>query len=272
MSTYAIGDIQGCYLTLTRLLEQIAFDPAQDRIWLVGDLVNRGPRSLEVLRWARALGDRLISVLGNHDLYLLARFHGVTGVKKRDTLDEILAAPDRDSLLEWLRHRPLFYREGNLALVHGGLDPAWDIEMAEELAREAEHALSGEKTEETLAALYSGKPDRWNDAFRGNERLRAILHIFTRIRTCRSDGRLNFEFKGPPEASPSGYFPWYAIAGRKGTAAKIHFGHWAALGLRILPEVCGLDSGCVWGRSLSALRLEDGTLFQEPCVDFAIPG
>ncbi|MCE9625725.1 MAG: symmetrical bis(5'-nucleosyl)-tetraphosphatase [Deltaproteobacteria bacterium] len=270
MSTYAIGDIQGCYLTLTRLLEQFAFDPTQDRLWLVGDLVNRGPRSLEVLRWARALGDRVVAVLGNHDLHLMARYHGVTGEKKRDTLDEILAAPDRDSLIDWLRHRPLFHREGNLALVHGGLDPAWDIATSEALAEEAQRALSGKKTKEALAALYSGKPDRWNSAFRGSERLRAILNIFTRIRVCRSDGRLNFEFKGAPEASPSGYFPWYSIPERKGKEAKIVFGHWAALGLRILPEVCAIDSGCVWGRSLSALRLEDGTVFQEPCVDFII--
>jgi len=268
MSTYAIGDIQGCFLTLQRLLQEIAFDPKRDRLWLVGDLVNRGPASLEVLRWAKGLGDNIIAVLGNHDLHLLAYAAGVANHKRRDSLDPVLQAPDRDELLEWLRHRPLFHREGDFALMHGGLDPSWDLASAAALAREAEASLRGSASAATLASLYTGKPERWDPGMRGPERLRSILHIFTRIRVCRPDGNFDFEFKGPPELAPRGYLPWFEIPERKNTEATLVFGHWASLGLRILPRVLALDSGCVWGKFLTALRLEDRSLFQTPCIDF----
>lgn len=268
MSTYAIGDIQGCFLTLERLLDAISFDPRRDRLWLVGDLVNRGPRSLEVLRWARDLGDRVVAVLGNHDLHLMARAAGVTSPKRRDSLERILQAPDREELLHWLGNLPLFYREGEMALVHGGIDPSWSLDDAANLAREAEEALSGPKFREALAALYRGKPLRWDPNLCGIERSQALLHIFTRIRVCRPDGELDFDFKGPPEEAPAGYLPWFQIPGRRSCEATLVFGHWAALGLRLMPGVLALDSGCVWGRELSALRLEDRSLFQQPCVDF----
>ncbi|MFO1462835.1 MAG: symmetrical bis(5'-nucleosyl)-tetraphosphatase [bacterium] len=270
MSTYAIGDIQGCFLTLQRLLEEIRFDPHQDRLWLVGDLVNRGPRSLEVLRWARGLGDRVVAVLGNHDLHLLARAAGVTGPKARDSLEPVLQAPDREDLLAWLRGLPLFHREGDYALVHGGLDPSWDLREAEARAREAESELRGKNVAANLAAIYAGHPERWEPDSRGTERIRAILHIFTRIRVCRPDGALDFQFKGPPEAAPQGYRPWYEAPLHRRSQATFVFGHWAALGLRLMPGALALDSGCVWGKSLSALRLEDRALFQVPCLDLTI--
>lgn len=265
MSTYAIGDIQGCFLTLQKLLKRIAFDPRRDRLWLVGDLVNRGPRSLEVLRWAQGLGDRIVAVLGNHDLHLLARAAGVTRPKRRDNLENILQALDREALLDWLRQLPLYHREGNLALVHGGLHPAWSLEEAETLAREAETALRGRKSKDALASIYTGRPEGWDPQSSGIPRLQAILHILTRIRICRPDGRLDFEFKGEPETAPKGYLPWYEIPHRR--TATVVFGHWAALGLRLMPDVLALDSGCVWGRELTALRLEDRKVFQEPCID-----
>ncbi len=267
MSTYAIGDIQGCFLTLQKLLERLAFDPGRDRLWLVGDLVNRGPRSLEVLRWARGLGDRVVAVLGNHDLHLLARADGVARPRRRDSLEEVLKAPDREDLLDWLRHRPLLHRKGDLSLVHGGLDPSWTLEEAEGLAREAEAALRGPGGHEALSAVYAGRPERWDGSATGTQRLQSILHIFTRIRVCRPDGRLDFAFKGEPEASPEGFLPWYEIPGRKSRGTTLVFGHWAALGLRLMPEALALDSGCAWGRELSALRLEDRAVFQQPCLD-----
>lgn len=268
MSTYAIGDIQGCFLTLQKLLERLAFDPGRDRLWLVGDLVNRGPRSLEVLRWAHDLGDRVVAVLGNHDLHLLARAAGVARPRRRDSLEEVLKAPDREALLDWLRQRPLLHREGELSLVHGGLDPSWSLEEAEGLAREAEGALRGPRCREALALIYSGRPERWESSATGAERLQSILHILTRIRVCHPDGRIDFAFKGEPEAAPQGFLPWYEIPGRKSRGATLVFGHWAALGLRLMPDALALDTGCAWGRELTALRLEDRQVFQEPCVDF----
>ncbi|MDL1871803.1 symmetrical bis(5'-nucleosyl)-tetraphosphatase [Deltaproteobacteria bacterium PRO3] len=267
MSTYAIGDIQGCFLTLQRLLERIAFDPARDRLWLVGDLVNRGPRSLEVLRWARGLGESVVAVLGNHDLHLLARAAGVTHARRRDSLEQVLQAADREDLLDWLRHRPLLHREGDHALVHGGLDPSWTLEESEGLAREAEAALRGPRGREALAAVYAGRPERWEGSATGTQRLQSTLHILTRIRVCHPDGRIDFAFKGEPEAAPEGFLPWYEIPGRKSRGATLVFGHWAALGLRLMPGALALDSGCAWGRELSALRLEDRAVFQQPCLD-----
>ena len=268
MSTYAIGDIQGCFLTLQGLLEQIGFDPAQDRLWLLGDLVNRGPRSLEVLRWASSHGDRVQAVLGNHDIHLLSRVAGISTPKTRDTLEAVLKASDRDVLLHWLRTRPLFHHEGANAMVHGGLAPDWDLEKAADLAGEASAALQGKDFEATLKAMQGERPKRWKEDLEGPERYAAILHIFTRIRMCREDGRFDFEFKGAPEQAPADTFPWFEAPKRRKDEARILFGHWAALGLRLGKTWAGLDSGCVWGRSLSALRLEDAKIFQEPCRDF----
>ncbi|HKY62080.1 MAG TPA: symmetrical bis(5'-nucleosyl)-tetraphosphatase [bacterium] len=267
MSTYAIGDIQGCFLTLQKLLEKIGFDPAADRLWLLGDLVNRGPRSLEVLRWASGHGDRVQAVLGNHDLHLLARAAGIDKAKSRDTLDPILKAPDRDDLLAWLKGRPLFHREGANAMVHGGLAPDWDMARAEALAREAEAAIRGGGFAAALKTMNDPRPRRWKESLAGPEREAAILHIFTRIRMVRENGQLDFEFKGAPDQAPAGSWPWFEAEERNRDPARLFFGHWAALGLRIGQTWVGLDSGCVWGRSLSAMRLEDGIIFQESFCD-----
>lgn len=246
MATYAIGDIQGCHATLLSLLQKIRFDPRGDRLWLCGDLVNRGPSSLEVLRWARGLGDRVVAVLGNHDLHLLARWRGVVGAKPRDTLDEVLAAPDRDVLCEWLRERPLLYREGDLVLVHAGLLPSWTVEDAERLARGAEAELRGDGI---VSLLSRGPRD-------------PVVGPLTRIRTVRADGSL-CDHAGPPAEAPPGCVPWFDVPSRRSRDATIIFGHWSALGLYVAPGLYGLDTGCVWGRTLTALRLDDRVIFQQ---------
>ena len=263
MATYVIGDIQGCFTTLERLLERIGFDPARDRIWITGDLVNRGPQSLEVLRWASALGDRVITVLGNHDLHLLARAAGVRKPKMSDTLDAILEAADRDVLLDWLAHRPLLHRENDAVLVHAGLLPEWSIELAEALAWEGQDALRSRDRARTLTSLYyKRRPNQWSRGLKGHGRLQLIFDGFTRLRTCSERGELCLDYSGPPQGAPRGCKPWYELrpAGEKVT---FFFGHWAALGLYRGERAIGLDSGCVWGGALSAYRLEDGTVFQE---------
>lgn len=267
MPTYAIGDIQGCFETLQKLLRRIDFNPDRDRVWLAGDLVNRGPRSLEVLRWAKALGDRVVAVLGNHDLHLLSRSQQISEPKKRDTLEPVLAAPDADELMTWLRAQPLLYREGDYVLFHGGLAPEWSLMKAESLAREAEQALRGPNYLDVLQAIESGKPQRWNPKTKGLDKIQNIFHIFTRLRLCRPDESFNFEFKGAPDQAPKGEFPWYEAKRRKRDDATLLFGHWAALGLQLKDRWIALDSGCVWQNQLSAVRLEDRQVFQEPYSD-----
>lgn len=262
MATYAIGDIHGCFETLLRLLRQIAFDRRQDRLWLVGDLVNGGPCSLAVLRWAVEQGDRIVTVLGNHDLHLLARAAGLSEVKKRDTLEEVLEAADRDDLLLWLRHRPLVHRHGNTLLVHAGLFPDWSLAEAEGLAREVEERLRGDEVARLLAT-FDQKAERWSDGLKGNDRACAALAGFARLRTLDENGRMCVSFTGPPQEAPEGCRPWFAVPERKSASAKILFGHWAALGLHVEADVTGLDTGCAWGGELTALRLDDGKIFQE---------
>lgn len=266
MATYAIGDVHGCFRTLKRLLERIDFDRRQDRLWLVGDLVNRGPRSLEVLRWAAENDDRLVAVLGNHDLHLLARASGVAAAKRRDTLDEVLEAPDADDLLDWLAARPLFHREDGWVMVHAGFFPSWTIEDAERLARETEAALAGEGDLDLLAAFGEKVPARWDERLRGLERAKAALAGFAKLRTLSRDGVTCPEFSGPPADAPKGCLPWFEHPDRRSREARIVFGHWAALGLYRKDGLAGLDSGAAWGRTLTALRLDDGDdgeVFQE---------
>lgn len=267
MATYAIGDIHGCFDTLQALLRRVQFDARQDRLWLVGDLVNRGPRSLDVLRWAVEQGDRIVAVLGNHDLHLLARFAGVAEPKKRDSLDEVLEAPDRDDLLAWLATRPLIHRDGELVLVHAGLFPEWTARKAEEAAREVEARLQGEKAPKLLATVAEKSPERWKDGLSGHERARAALAGFAKLRTLDGEGRMCPDFSGPPDEAPKGCIPWYSAAGRKSAGSTVIFGHWAALGLRVKNGVAALDTGCAWGRSLTALRLDDWRIFQEPATE-----
>jgi bis(5'-nucleosyl)-tetraphosphatase (symmetrical) len=264
MATYAIGDVQGCFTTLERLLRRIEFDSGSDRLWLVGDLVNRGPSSLEVLRWARSMGDRLTVVLGNHDLHLIARAEGVRERRRRDTFDRILEAPDRDALLEWLIGRPLFHRDGDFVLVHAGLHPEWSLEEAEAVAWEAQEALRSRRRYALLQRVEAdGEGARFRPELPDAERARFALDVFTRIRTLRPTGELCLSFDGPPGQAPEGCRPWFELCSLP-PGTTVLFGHWAALGLHLGPQAIGLDTGCVWGRSLTAIRLEDRQLFQEP--------
>ncbi len=260
MATYAIGDVQGCYDELARLLEKIGFDAARDRLWFVGDLVNRGPNSLAVLRFVRSLGEAAVTVLGNHDLHLLAVANGMKS-KHADTFQDVLAAPDRDELLDWLRARPLMHAEGRFALVHAGLLPQWTVHKSLALAKEVQSALASENSGEFFRHMYGGKPDRWSDALAGWERLRVIVNAMTRLRFCTPDGAMDFHVKS--EQAPAGYLPWFETR-PKDEEAVLVCGHWSALGLKLAPRLAALDSGCVWGGALSALRLEDRWLVQEP--------
>lgn len=269
MATYVIGDIQGCYRTLRLLLEEIGFRPSKDQIWLVGDIVNRGPGSLQALRWAYELSGkgRLTTVLGNHDLHLLAVAEGLRKSREGDTLEDILEARDRDDLLEWLRHRPLLFRKGKKVLVHAGLAPDWDIERAEDLAHEGESALSGRHYRSVLERLNGRPVTQWRDSLTGPDRINAILQVFTRIRTCTTTGHLCLGYGGPPKKAPRGCIPWYQVPGRSSARHTIFFGHWAALGLHIGKRVRALESGCVWGNEMTAYRLKDSKVFQVPCAE-----
>jgi len=268
VALYAIGDIQGCMASLERLLGLIDFSPVSDRLWLVGDLVNRGPRSLDVLRWAYEHDDIITCVLGNHDLHLLARAAGAAGAKKRDTLDDVLQARDADTLIEWLRMRPLMHVEGAIALVHGGLHPRWSIDDGRARAAEIENALRAPTWRAFLAQLKGPVP-RWNENLGGGDRWRAILAYLTRGRMLKPDGRVDDVFNGPPAQAPKGEIPWFRFPDAAWTTHTVVFGHWAALGLDIGPHHIALDTGCVWGKSLTAMRLDDRMAFQVKSVEAA---
>jgi len=265
MATYAIGDVQGSYAELRALLEAFRFDRAKDRLWFVGDLVNRGPASLATLRFVRDLGDRALTVLGNHDLHLLALACGFAESREDDTLGEVIAAPDRGELLDWLRRRPMIHAEGGYTLVHAGLLPQWDVAKAKSLAAEVETELRGAGYREFLKALYGSRPERWADQLSGPDRLRVIVNAMTRMRFCTPEGIMEFRTKGETAQAPDGYLPWFDVPGRKSAGSVVICGHWSALGLRLAPNLLALDSGCVWGGQLSAVRLEDRRLYQVPC-------
>jgi bis(5'-nucleosyl)-tetraphosphatase (symmetrical) len=258
MSTWAIGDVQGCHATLRKLLAGIGGPPRGDRVVLVGDLVNRGPGSLGVLRWAADAGEKVQAVLGNHDVHLLARAVGVAGAAPRDTLDEVLDAPDRDDLLGWLRARPFLLRTGEALVVHAGLHPSWSLSKAERLARRAEEALRSRSAPNALATIH-GRYD-------GPAHLLAA-RVMTRIRCCGADGEPARGFSGPPAEAPAGLRPWFDVPDRRSARAFVVFGHWAALGVLLRRDLAALDGGCVWGRALAALRLEDRRLVVEPCSE-----
>jgi bis(5'-nucleosyl)-tetraphosphatase (symmetrical) len=262
MATYAIGDIQGCYSALRRMLDGLRFDPARDRLWLVGDLVNRGPQSLAVLRYVKNLGARAITVLGNHDLHLLVVAAGYAKQHHGDTLTAILRAPDRDELLDWLRRQKMMHAAGRYAMVHAGLLPQWSIAKALALGREVEAALKSDEHDEFLQHMYGNKPACWRDDLTGFDRLRVITNAFTRLRLCTAAGRMEFAHKGSPVDLPRGYRPWFEVPRRRNRGTTVIFGHWAALGLYLDSNVMGLDTGCVWGRELTALRLSDRKIFQ----------
>lgn len=265
MSTYAIGDVQGCDRALARLIERIAFDPARDELVFVGDLVNRGPHSLEVLRRVRALGSSARTVLGNHDLHLLMVAEGHGKKRHDDTLDAILAAPDRDELLDWLRRQPMMLRAGEAAVVHAGLLPTWTIQRAFGLAGEVEAVLRGPGYREFLAHMYGSRPDAWDESLSGWDRLRVIVNAMTRMRFCSASGVMEFATKGETSTAPPGYMPWFEVPGRAAADSTIVCGHWSALGVHLTERVVGIDSGCIWGGPLTALRLDDRSVSQVPC-------
>ena len=265
MAIYAVGDVQGCHAELLQLLDRIGFDQATDQLWLVGDLVNRGPGSLEVLRLVKSLGESAITVLGNHDLHLLAVAEGVAELNRNDTLDEILDAPDRDELLHWLRNQRMLHAQGGFVLVHAGLLPQWSVKQAASLAREVEGALRGDDYATFFARMYGNTPHNWDDDLDGYKRLRVITNAFTRMRICTLQGEMEFRFKGEVEKIPEGYVPWFEVPERKSRKATVIFGHWSALGLKVTPNVIALDTGCLWGGPMTAIRLEDRQLFQVSC-------
>lgn len=269
MATYAIGDLQGCIEPLERLLRQVDFRPGPDRLWFVGDLVNRGPDSLRCLRFVRDLGAAATTVLGNHDLHLLAVALAGRAVKRGDTLDDILSTPDRDVLMAWLRRQPLLLREGGFNLVHAGILPEWTGQQAEALAAEVAAELRGPHAVSFLNAMYGNDPCRWSPELSGMARLRFVTNALTRLRFVTADGALDMAESSPPGTQAAGLTPWYAVPGRASAGEAVVFGHWATLQtLEALDPAHGvhhLDSGCVWGRELSALRLEDGSLFSVPC-------
>lgn len=267
MARYVVGDVQGCHAELCALLELCKFDPASDRLWLVGDLVNRGPDSLRTLRLVRDLGDAAVAVLGNHDLYLLKVAHGRAARRKRhDTLQQVLDAPDRDALMAWLRTCPLMHVEDGYAMVHAGLLPGWTVARARALAREVEAVLAGPHCESFLEHLWGNQPDAWRDELHGDARLRVIVNAMTRMRFCSLDGHMEFDAKGAPESAPPDHLPWYAHPGRRSADSVVLFGHWSALGLRMEARYMALDTGCVWGDRLTAVRLEDRMVFQVPAA------
>ena len=255
MSRHAIGDIQGCCDELRALLGRIGFSADRDRLWLVGDLVNRGPQSLEVLRYVRALGDNAVVVLGNHDLHLLAVACGVRNARRSDTLDEILGAPDRDVLLEWLATRPLAHFEAGDLMVHAGVVPQWTVETTLGLAREVELALRNDPRN-LFEHMYGDDPDHWTSDLAGTDRLRFAINVLTRLRVCTKDGYVNLRLKGKPPAPGSSWLPWFDVGGRRTHGTRVVFGHWSALGLIVREDVIGLDSGCVWGGALTAVDLD----------------
>jgi bis(5'-nucleosyl)-tetraphosphatase (symmetrical) len=261
MPIYAIGDVQGCYDEFQRLLERLDFDPSRDKLWLVGDLVNRGPRSLDVLRAVKKMGSSAVTVLGNHDLHLLAAaLSPAKQLKPKDTLGAIFTAPDRDELLHWLRHRPLLHHDSRLGwtMIHAGLAPEWDLPLAQRCAEELQQALQDDDTyPELFARMYGDQPGRWRDDLHGFDRLRFITNCLTRLRFCRADGTLELRLKGGVDNAPPHVMPWFRVPHRRSRDHRIVFGHWSALGYYAADNVVGIDAGCVWGNQLCAVRLDE---------------
>jgi len=274
MSTYAIGDIQGCHTELQHLLEHINFDPAGDTLWFVGDLVNRGPDSLAVLRFVKSLGDRAISVLGNHDLHTLAVAHGHLKYHRNDNIDDVLRAEDCDDLMHWLRHLPLLHHDAELdfTMLHAGLPPQWDLATARSCAGEVEAVLQGPDYVHFLENMYGNEPDCWDESLDGIERLRFITNCFSRLRYCNPQGKLALEEKGKPGKQPPGLLPWFDVPGRKSIDTRIVFGHWSTLGTVESDTVYAIDTGCLWGGTLTALQLENCQTFTIDCQGARKPG
>ncbi len=271
MATYAVGDLQGCLSELKHLLDKVAFN-SSDQLWLTGDLVNRGPDSLDTLRFVQQLGTQVKVVLGNHDLHLLAVAFEQKRAGRNDTFDAILNAPDRDALIHWLRQQPLLHHDPQLdyVMVHAGIPPIWDLTTAIRCAREVETVLQGDQAAEFFRQMYGNEPSRWDESLQSWQRYRLITNYFTRIRFCRADGCLELETKTGSGNPPHGFAPWYSFAERKTANQRVLFGHWASLeGKADADNVYPLDTGCVWGGSLTALRLDDQRYFSVPSVGYA---
>jgi bis(5'-nucleosyl)-tetraphosphatase (symmetrical) len=264
MPLYAIGDIQGCHAEFCQLLDLIGFSPREDRLWLVGDLVNRGPGSLAVLREVMALGDAAVTVLGNHDFHLLTVAAGHRKPHRSDTLDAVLAAPDRDALVAWLAARPLVVADGSLVMVHAGFLPSWTVEQALALSAEVQAMLASDRAHEFLGVLYGDEPRRWSDDLEGFDRLRVVVNACTRLRYCTDDGTMELAEKRGPAHVPDGFLPWFAHPGRRTGSSTVVCGHWSTLELLLAPNVLMLDSGCLWGGTLTGVRLPDRRLYQVP--------
>jgi bis(5'-nucleosyl)-tetraphosphatase (symmetrical) len=259
MAIYAVGDVQGCAAELATLLERLHFEPATDRLWFVGDLVNRGPRSLDVLRFVASLGNSAVVTLGNHDLHLLALARGQAPFRESDRpLRAVLDAPDRERLLDWLQSRPMLHHDARIGLtvLHAGLPPQWDLALAQTCAAELEQALRSDRSGALFEAMYGNQPDLWRDDLEGHDRLRFITNALTRLRACDRKGRMLLKLKGPPQQLPGGALPWFRVPGRRSAGARIVCGHWSALGYLDEDGVLALDTGCVWGGTLTAQRLD----------------
>jgi len=272
METFVIGDVQGCADELHHLLARIDAASPNAQLVFVGDLVNRGPASLQTLRMVKAMGARARTVLGNHDLHLLAAAHGVRAPARSDTLDTILTAPDRDELLKWLRHQPLALMSDGCLVVHAGVLPQWSASQVLSLAAEVELRLQSDEWIDFLRAMYGNQPARWSDSLQANERLRCIVNALTRLRFCSADGEMEFNTKEGPSAPPPGFMPWFDVPGRRTADVPVLFGHWSTLGILQRANLFGLDSGCVWGGKLSALKLSDKSLLQVDCPRHQTPG
>ncbi|MBK1692643.1 symmetrical bis(5'-nucleosyl)-tetraphosphatase [Ectothiorhodospira mobilis] len=276
MALYAVGDLQGCLDPLKQLLDRVRFDPAEDRLWLVGDLVNRGPQSLDCLRFVRDLGTAATCVLGNHDLHLLAVHAGLHRVRRKDTLAPVLQAADREELMDWLRRRPILHHdpESGWTLVHAGLPPQWDLATARACAQEFHTVMQGPQAVDLLRRMYGDEPDRWDPGLQGWPRLRFITNAFTRLRYCTRDGRMDMEHKSAPAQAPPHLIPWYAHPERATRGARIVFGHWSTLGCHRGDGVLSLDTGCVWGAHMTLARLDvpEPEIIQVPCRGHQRPG
>lgn len=275
MANYLIGDVQGCDGPLGRLLDKLGFSPSRDTIYVLGDLVNRGPDSAAVLRRLMAYGDAAHCLLGNHDLSLLAVAQGVRQPHRLDTVDGILQAADRDALLDWLRHRHMALHAHGILMVHGGVLPQWDLPQVLALASEVESVLRGPGLAEFLPRMYGNEPARWSDALHGDARLRVVINALTRLRFCTPDGTMELKASGRPDQAPPGTLPWFDVPGRRTAGVCIAFGHWSTLGYVRRPDLIALDTGCVWGGCLSALRLADDgghELVQVECEQAQAPG
>lgn len=268
MATYAIGDIQGCYDELMLLLEAIHFNEREDRLWVVGDLVNRGHYSLKVLRFLKQHEDRNIIVLGNHDLHLLAVAKGYQNLRPLDTFQDVLSASDREELIDWLRKIPLFHYDAdlNFVMVHAGIYPRWTLQQTKSYATEVEKILCGDQVDEFLKVMYGNEPASWSDSLTGFDRARFIVNVLTRMRYYTQKGDLNLTEKGAPSRVSEGLLPWFSVRRQASLGANIVFGHWAAInGKTNIPSIYATDTGCAWGYKLTALRLEDQQIFQVPC-------